>query len=108
MCLSTALGRDYPAVATRAVDGDTLVCDVDLGFGVWMRGAAVRVLGFDAVELRTPRGPAARDAASALVLGKKLTLITGKREREKYGRLLAVVTLPDGRDFAGEMEGWKK
>ena len=37
----------------RVVDGDTVDCDIDLGFDVWLRSQRIRLSGVDAPETRT-------------------------------------------------------
>jgi endonuclease YncB( thermonuclease family) len=56
----------YAAVVVRVVDGDTVVFDVDLGFGLWMRSTkqhpmSFRLAGCNARELGKPGGKDARD-----------------------------------------------
>lgn len=43
----------YKVEVTRVVDGDTIDVDIDLGFGVWLRGERVRLMGIDTPESRT-------------------------------------------------------
>mgnify|MGYP005991712917 FL=1 len=44
---------EYGVVITRVVDGDTVDIDIDLGFGVWLKGERVRLHGVDTPESRT-------------------------------------------------------
>lgn len=55
----------------------------------------------DCPELAQPRGGRARQAAEELVLGKEVRLEV--RGIGHYGRTIARVILPDGRDLAEEM-----
>ena len=43
----------YTATLVRIIDADTLDCDIDLGFGVWIRKQRVRFRGIDTPESRT-------------------------------------------------------
>ena len=43
---------EYQARLVRIIDGDTVDCDIDLGFDVWIR-ERVRLAGIDAPEVRT-------------------------------------------------------
>lgn len=76
----------------RVVDADTFVV---------AGGDRVRVLGIDACEARDPGGSAASAAARDLLTGQAVTLRAqpGAPDRDRYGRLLRYVALPDGRDL---------
>ena len=84
---------EYQCKIVRVVDGDTVDVDIDLGFGIWMRGERVRLYGIDTPESRT------RDKAEKVCglyakqflkqqLGKTGTLRTKKDGKGKYGRVL--------------------
>jgi micrococcal nuclease len=92
---------EYNAIVVSVYDGDTFRADVDLGFGTWLKNQPIRVHGIDTPELGTVEGKAARyEALLLLPVGSKVTLRTFKDAREKYGRYLGKVTLPDGSDYA--------
>ena len=92
----------FPAVVDSVTDGDTVVCHVLWRPGEEAHGVNVRVEGINALELSQRFGAEAKTFAESLVpLGTQVTLIA--RRREKYGRFLAYITLPDGRDFSAEM-----
>jgi len=99
--------REFPAKVERVIDGDTFVADIDVVLGIVLDDERIRVAGFDAVERNEPRGQDARLAAAALLGGKTVTLRV-HASRDKYGRVLAGVTLPDGTDFAALMEPYRK
>jgi micrococcal nuclease len=87
----------YRAHITGVYDGDTCTVDIDLGLGVWVRGEKVRLHRINAPELRgatAEQGRAARDHLQRLVAGKEVLLQTVKDQREKYGRYLAEVWIP--------------
>ena len=44
---------EYKVTINKVVDGDTVDVDIDLGFGVWLRGERVRIMGIDTPESRT-------------------------------------------------------
>jgi len=44
---------EYSCTIARVVDGDTVDVDIDLGFGLWVRGERVRIHGIDTPESRT-------------------------------------------------------
>lgn len=80
---------------TRVIDGDTIEVD---GIG------PVRLTGLHAPETKHPTkgvqplGPEASQLASIMFLGKKVKVTPqAGDERDVYGRMLATVTLPDGR-----------
>ena len=84
---------EYRCKIVKVVDGDTVDVDIDLGFGVWMRGERVRLFGIDTPESRT------RDKDEKVCglfaknflkhhLGKTATLRTKKDGKGKYGRIL--------------------
>jgi endonuclease YncB( thermonuclease family) len=83
-------GAGALAVTVIAVhDGDTL--RVRDGTG---REWTVRLAVIDAPEIAQPFGEQARDAVRALVQGRLVRL--EPRGHDRYGRLLAVVWVPDG------------
>ena len=84
---------EYRCKILKVVDGDTVDVDIDLGFGVWMRGERIRLYGIDTPESRT------RDKAEKVCglyakeflkqqLGKTSTLRTQKDSKGKFGRIL--------------------
>lgn len=91
-----------PAQVVRVIDGDSLIVTADLGWRVHIT-SAVRLHGVDCPELDTDEGKAARDfVKDALPVGAPITLISHKLlgQSDKYGRVLASVTLPSGRDLS--------
>lgn len=90
----------YPAFVEKVTDGDTFHAAVDLG-GIVYR-TVIRVAHVNAPEKATPEGLAALVwATGVLTSGLPITLTTTKLE--KYGRLLATASLPDGHDFGTEL-----
>ena len=84
-------GTDYARV-TKVTDGDTIRLG-DLG--------SVRLIGIDTPEVYDDVecfGRQASDFAQRLMpLGTRVRYRVGIEERDRYGRLLAYVWLPDGR-----------
>jgi micrococcal nuclease len=86
----------YPVI--RVVDGDTIRISLDT------KEETVRLLGVDTPELVDPRKPvqcfakAASEETKKLLNGMSVSLEIDptQGERDKYGRLLAYVILPDG------------
>jgi micrococcal nuclease len=101
-----------PATVVRVVDGDTLDCNLDLGWHITYR-AKVRLAGVNAPEMNTEAGRAAQAWVHAQLAktmpadGISRTLaapVTVKSHTlDKYGRVLADVTVsypdPDGGTF---------
>lgn len=89
----------YRAVMARVVDGDTVIVDLDLGRGLWLRKAKHRLAGCNARESDDPGGPEARDNLAALLpVGSTVTLRSLKPY--KYGdEYMAEIVLPDGREL---------
>lgn len=81
-------------IVAAVLDGDTVVLN---------SGQKVRYLGIDAPEIAHETRPAAcygeqaKRANARWVLHKRVTLEYEKTARDRYGRLLAYVFLPDGR-----------
>jgi len=98
-CWFAAQADGRTVLVTRVIDGDTL--DVSISG----RTERVRLLGIDAPELPhegVPGEPFAREATAfvrRLARGQRVTLgpEPGHEDRDRYGRLLRYVTLPDGR-----------
>jgi len=61
----------------------------------------VRIAEIDAPEKSQPFGKAAKARASELLFGKNVDLQPNGRDR--YGRVIAKVLMPDGADFGTEM-----
>ena len=61
----------------------------------------IRLLGIDCPEKRQPFGTRAKEYTSELAFGQDVTVYGDKRDR--YGRRLAEVLLPDGRSLNQEL-----
>lgn len=99
--------NEYDVVLLKAVDGDTVDVDIDLGFGVWLKEERVRIMGIDTPESRTSDeveklfGKAAKERLKEL-LHEGAVLVTteeknGEDMRGKFGRILGDFKTPDGR-----------
>ena len=97
----------YQATVTRWVDGDTAKVDVDLGCHVHWRGS-LRCAGYNAPEVRGDTKQAGLLATAEVErlcpVGSTVYLdslaFEHDDEEDDFGRMLAEVTLPDGRDLA--------
>jgi len=90
---------DYMATLVKVVDGDTVDCDIDLGFGVWLKNQRIRLYGINAPETRTKdleekkAGQAAKLRLIAM-MSNKFLLTTVKDKKGKYGRILGTINIP--------------
>lgn len=86
----------YECVNPRVVDGDTVACDIQLGFDLALMNEPVRLLGIDTPELSKQPVEAnkAKDRTKQLVddsPGNVSVLVDPKHSRDKYGRVLGIV-----------------
>src|SRR5262249_2203785 len=87
--------EDFRGRLLAVTDGDTITVLHD------GRPTAVRLHGIDAPERGQAFGVRAKQVASDLAFGK--IVIVHPRGVDRYGRTIAEVTLPDGRDLAQEL-----
>jgi micrococcal nuclease len=98
--VATSSAALYPV--TRVVDGDTIKISME------GKDETIRLLGVDTPELVDPRKPvqcfakAASEETKKLLNGMSVSLEVDptQGERDKYGRLLAYVLLPDGTNIS--------
>ena len=96
----------YRATLDRVVDGDTLDCDLDLGFDVILQKQRVRLAGIDTPESRTRNlkekalGLKAKERLIELCEGKFKVKSLGKG---KYGRILGIPYTADGEDICQKL-----
>jgi len=97
----------YRAHVTDVHDGDTFTADVDLGFGVHVYDAKIRVKGLFSPELWNPGGKEARKAAEDMIFGAQVVIETEKTKTQSdvrsFIRYVATVTLANGTNFAEAM-----
>ena len=86
---------EYAAFITRVVDGDTVDCEIDLGFDIWVV-KRVRLFGIDAPETRTrdldekAKGLAAKEWLESRILNKYVAIKT-EVKTGKFGRVLGTL-----------------
>jgi len=109
----------YKARVDRIIDGDTFEATLDLGFGI-STTQVFRVDDLDTPEIFKPKNEAEKQhGLDALKYAEKLLLfpdnkfhlvIKSKKRPQIYGRFSAVITLPNGDDFAEQMisQGFSK
>lgn len=84
----------YKAYIDRVIDGDTVVCDIDLGFYTWLKNLHLRFYGIDAPEKSDPTGwKLATDYVQAF-FDTNPVVTTDIYGMDKYGRWLAVFIDP--------------
>ena len=86
----------YPARVVGVSDGDTLTVLTSEKEQI-----KIRLAGIDAPESGQDFGAQAKQAASDLAFGKTVTI--REQDKDRYGRTVAEVILPDGRDMGREM-----
>jgi len=88
----------YKGLVTKVVDGDTIDCDVDLGFTVWV-AVRFRLNGIDTMETndKDPAvraiGKKAKELVTWKLLNKDVTIVS--HGTDKYGRWLGDIYLGD-------------
>jgi len=86
----------YNAFVSRVYDGDTITCDIDLGFGIWKRNETIRLKSINAPEVRGKEreaGLKSRDYLREKILNQWVVLKTDRDRTGKYGRFIATVYL---------------
>src|SRR5690242_19956984 len=100
---SPAQPNNTNATVVKIVDGDTIdVRDDDRG------RLRIRVIGIDTPEVKKPHytvgcgGVEASEYAKALLDGQRVAVVTDPSQdaHDRYGRTLAEIFLPDGRNYA--------
>ena len=86
---------EYGIRFKRLIDGDTFVCDIDLGFGIWLVDQHCRLFGVDTPEKNTEEGKAAAETAREWFTSRQNTAerfsIQVLQKADKYGRRLVHV-----------------
>jgi len=103
--------RDYPARVVRVVDGDTVICEIDLGFRVRAEHS-IRIAGVDAPELfsgdRRAEGAISKEAARVWVDthqadGDRWPLLLRSGKDTSFGRWIGTLVAGDGSSLAEAM-----
>ena len=92
----------YNAIVNRVIDGDTVVIDIDLGFGLWIKEESVQLTGIDAPESRTSDlhekmfGLHAKQYVENLLPeGSNVVYTSTQFQSDKYGRSLGDFQIGD-------------
>lgn len=91
----SATAEEFRGRVVGVADGDTITVLRD------GRGVTVRLAGIDAPEHRQAYSQRAKEFAAALAHGRTVTVRVAGRDR--YGRVLGEVLLPDGRSLNQEL-----
>lgn len=94
-CAASSAAASFSGRVVRVLDGDTLEV---------LEGATprrVRLHGVDCPERNQPYGSRARQFTAQLAFGRTVTVVI--RDRDRYGRLVGEVLLPDGRNLNREL-----
>jgi micrococcal nuclease len=93
---SPSYATEFTGKVVGIKDGDSLVVRQDTGVAV-----EIRLWGIDAPEKRQAYSNASKRHLSDLVYGKRVNLLV--RDTDRYGRTVAEIFLPDGRNVNQEM-----
>lgn len=98
----------YALKRIRVIDGDTLEGDIDLGFGIMLSAAKVRLSGINCPEKDTEVGKIAKlftEQWVKAILDSKVDIVVlvKNHKKDKYGRVLGVVS-GNGQDLAQQLE----
>jgi micrococcal nuclease len=92
--------HEYRAKVTKIIDGDTIKCDIDLGFSTILSNQTVRLFGIDTPESRTRDTEekfygklATRFLKDQCKKGSCITLRTYLDKKGKYGRILGEIII---------------
>jgi micrococcal nuclease len=89
---ASSAGQTLEAKVTDNHDGDTLTLRLDNG-----QVEKVRLLGIDTAEIAQGEwGARARDFMRSLVANQRVKVVFDVEQRDRYGRLLGYVYLPNG------------
>lgn len=98
----------YSAFVVRVIDGDTVVLDVDLGFGIWLRNQSFRLTGCNAIERSKPGGKEAKANLIALLPAGTAVLLRSIQDDKYGGRYDARLSFGAVADLASFLieQGW--
>jgi micrococcal nuclease len=99
---------EYKANVVRVIDGDTLIVDIDLGFHIWLKEQVIRLHGIDCPETKSKDKEEVAHGKLALkftedfcansnnqVLIQTEIEEVASKNKEKFGRILAIVMEPN-------------
>ena len=90
--------HEYKSKVTKVVDGDTIKCDIDLGFDIVLSNQTIRLYGIDTPESRTKDleekfyGNISKQFLNDYCpKGSYITLRTHLDKKGKFGRILGEI-----------------
>ena len=90
--------HEYRAKVAKIIDGDTIRCDIDLGFDLFLSNQTIRLYGIDTPESRTkdPEEKFYGNLSKAFLndycpKGSHITLKTHLDKKGKFGRILGEI-----------------
>jgi micrococcal nuclease len=84
----------YKATCIKVYDGDTITCNIDCGFKVYLNKTKIRLYGINTPEVRgeeKEKGLISRDRLREKILDKDIVIKTIKDKSGKYGRYLGII-----------------
>jgi micrococcal nuclease len=75
---------EYKSYVVKVYDGDTITCDIDLGFGILLKKQKLRLYGINTPEVRgssKEEGVKVRDIVRSRILNKWITIKTVKDKK---------------------------
>lgn len=93
----------YNVIIKDVIDGDTVKCDIDMGFNHWMMNQNIRLYGIDAPESRTKDlvekkfGLLTKEEVEKyLPIGERVQMVSVMSQKGKFGRILGEFLVSDG------------
>lgn len=93
--------KEFDITVHRVLDGDTVLCEIDLGFGVILASKLVRIEHIDAPEIRSldeqhkMHGLLAKTRLQRFLAQTNVVLVS-EGKLDKFGRVLGDFQLPNG------------
>ncbi|MBF0369458.1 MAG: thermonuclease family protein [Magnetococcales bacterium] len=103
MSPTSALSASWQGTVMQVYDGDTLKVKPRniLRYPDKKRGVRIRLAEIDTPERGQPYANRAKRFTTRLTLGKKVTV--EEKEWDRYGRMVAHIVLPDGKNLSQEL-----
>ena len=86
----------YPIEIVSVYDGDTITCNIDLGFKIKLYKQKIRLFGINTPEVRgksRPEGLISKQKLIDIMEGKSIKLYSIKDKKGKYGRWLGILSI---------------